>query len=238
MNFFDFFDRTYIINLARRKDRREMIRLQLESKGIALTSGKVEIFSAISPQDMMGFPSPAVRGCFLSHLAVIKKAKELNARNVLVMEDDLKFTPSFLAGQEEIINQLKKLDWGMAYFGYGLYLNQPPIQLIPLEGLINQTHFYAVNSLIFDRLISFLEAVQNRPPGHPDTGPMHLDGVYGHFRMQNPDIVTLVSNTPLGIQQSSTSDISPKFFDSIPVIKHVVAMARRCKRYLRNIQSD
>ena len=36
---------------------------------------------------------------------------------------------------------------------------------------IQTTHFYGVNGQILDRLIAFLEQLQQRPNGHPDGGP-------------------------------------------------------------------
>ena len=100
------------------------------------------------------------------------------------------------------------------------------------------THFYAVNGRIFDRLLRFLEELQRRPPGHPDGGPMHLDGAYSTFRDQNPDVVTLIASPNLGWQRTSRSDITPKWWHRVPGLRPLAVAAitskTRLKRWLCN----
>jgi len=94
-------------------------------------------------------------------------------------------------------------------------------------------HFYAVNGRILDRLLRFLEELQHRPLGHPDGGPMHLDGAYSTFRAQNPDVVTLIASPNLGWQRSSRSDISPKWFDNVPGLSPLAGAAKTTKTRLK-----
>jgi len=54
-----------------------------------LTPHKVEIFPAIGPDEAGGFPSIGPRGCFSSHVAILKQAKHQGLSNILIVEDDL-----------------------------------------------------------------------------------------------------------------------------------------------------
>ena len=64
----------------------------------------------------------------------------------------------------------------------------------------------------WNRPVLFMEELQQRPPGHPDGGPMHIDGAYSTFRVQNPDVVTLIASPNLGWQRSSRSDVTPNWW--------------------------
>ena len=100
---------------------------------------------------------------------------------------------------------------------------------------IQTTHFYGVNGQILDRLIAFLEQLQQRPSGHPDGGPMHVDGAYSTFRAQNPDITTLIAEPNLGWQRISRSDINASaWYDYLPLVRDVANAARGAKVWLSN----
>lgn len=43
-----------------------------ELKRIGIEAADVEVFPAIRPIDVLGFPSIGTLGCYLSHLAVLK----------------------------------------------------------------------------------------------------------------------------------------------------------------------
>jgi hypothetical protein len=76
--------------------------------------------------------------------------------------------------------------------------------------------------------------VQQRPGGHPDGGPMHIDGAYSFFRERNPDVMTLIACPNLGWQRSSRSDVFPnKWFDRWPVFRQLTGMARGCRSWLK-----
>lgn len=228
MKLIDFFERIYVVNLPERKDRRRMMVQELKKIEMPLMPNKTEIFPAIRPDDAGAFPSIGARGCFMSHLAILKRAKEDRLANVLVMEDDLGISERFKTDGEILVDQLRQTDWGFVYFGH---VEEPgtdsAVTLRPFSKPIITAHFYGLNGAIFDRLISFLEELQRRPAGHPDGGPMHLDGAYSTFRKQNPDVITLIASPNLGWQRRSRSDISPnKWFDRVPVFKQLVGVVR------------
>ncbi|MDJ0734007.1 MAG: glycosyltransferase family 25 protein [Nostocaceae cyanobacterium] len=235
MKLIDFFDCTYIINLPERKDRRTAITQELTKVGISLTPNKIQIFPAIKPIDAKGFPNIGARGCFLSHLAIIKEAKERQLTNVLIMEDDLILSEDFQIVQEKCVQNIQQKKWGFVYLGHKeeCELKTSEFILKPVSKAIQTTHFYGINSIIFDPLIDFLSELQKRPPGDPQGGPMHVDGAFSTFRKQNPDILTLIACPSLGSQRSSASDISPNWFDRIVVLRQLATLARNTKTGLK-----
>ena len=232
----DYFQRVYVVNLPERKDRRKLIVKELDEAGIPLTPHRVEIFPAIRPDEAGGFPSIGARGCFSSHVAILKQAKQQGLNNILIVEDDLEISAKFRTDQAVFIQQLCQQDWDFVYFGHVEEVGEKsPVALIPLpfsKGVMT-THFYAINGRVFDRLLRFLEELQQRPPGHPKGGPMHLDGAYSTFRSQNPDVVTLIATPNLGWQKSSRSDISPNWFDRVPGLRQLAGAARTSKTWLK-----
>ncbi|WP_293152375.1 MULTISPECIES: glycosyltransferase family 25 protein [unclassified Microcoleus] len=247
MKLTEFFERTYVVNLPDRQDRRRDITKELANVGISLAPNSVEIFPAVRPETAGEFPSIGAWGCFLSHLSILKHARQQNLSNVLVMEDDLAISPTLIAQQSALIEQLQGQDWGMVYLGHYLTDRNLPkvdpngrsseaaVLLKPYTLGIQTTHFYGVNGQILDRLIAFLEQVQQRPKGHPDGGPMHVDGAYSTFRAQNPDIMTLIAEPNLGWQRSSRSDINASaWYDYVPLVREVANVARGAKVWLSN----
>jgi hypothetical protein len=233
----NYFDRIYVINLPTRRDRRRAMLRELVTVEWPLTPNKVEIFPGIRPIDAAGFPSIGVRGCFLSHLAVLERARADGLSNVLVMEDDLAIDPRLIAEQEYLVETLQTSQWGFVYFGHVLDLDKasvaPPVFLRCFEGPIVTAHFYGVNGAIFDPLISFLRMLQDRPPGHRDGGPMYPDGAFSFFRQRNPEILTLVACPSLGRQRRSRSDLATRWFDRIPGLRDIVGLLRSGAEQLR-----
>lgn len=228
----NFFDKSYIINLPERIDRRRQMEEELKMLGFVEPS-RVVFFPAIKPDDRGDFPNLGARGCFLSHLAVLKEAQRENLNNVLIMEDDLLFTRFLIQQQDEAVNELQQLNWDIAYPGHGESL--PP----GTEGIFQKysqplvlAHFVAFNRKAIAQVVDFLEIVLSRPAGHPDGGPMHVDGAYSTFRMQHPDLVTLIANPSLGIQRSSPSSIAGyKWFETAPVLAQLLGAARSVKNW-------
>ena len=233
-----FFDRVYVINLPQRTDRRRQMERELLRAGLPLMPGKVEIFPAIRPADKEGFPSIGACGCFRSHLSIFKVAAQQNARNALMVEDDLTISDKFHEQFDSIARQLGETKWDFAYLGHVLELPSSPAQVLMTpctpETKLMTTHFYAAGGAILPRLIEFLEQMQQRPPGDPRGGPMHVDGALSTFRRQNPDVVTLVAHPNLGFQRSSPSDVAQrKWVDRYPGAKQVASFARAVASRLR-----
>jgi GR25 family glycosyltransferase involved in LPS biosynthesis len=66
-----------------------------------------EFFPAIRPDGADNFPSVGARGCFLSHLALLKLAISRQLSSITILEDDLNFSGSL---QEQWKSALAALD--------------------------------------------------------------------------------------------------------------------------------
>lgn len=137
------FEDAYYINLDRRTDRREEMEGELLKLGISATR-----FPAI---DMEYGPT----GCILSHLAVIKDARDRKLKSVLIFEDDFMSIVS-----REIFNQaldrakIHTFDVLMlAFFATIPESVNGVIQLVDARA----PAAYIVNANIYDALISCYE---------------------------------------------------------------------------------
>ncbi len=231
MKFRDYFERIFIINLVERTDRRAEMLQELEGAGLVPEPGRIEFFPAVRVSESCGFANAGYHGCFRSHLGVLRQARDAGAGHVLVFEDDAALATRFRQDEEALTAQLGALAWGIVYFGHALEgpANRPT-QLKPYRDCVRLSHFYAVNGKYLDRLIDFLERMLTRPGGHPDGGPMSPDGALHFFLLKNPDVACHVASPNLGVQRSSRSDVSPKWFDHLPVLGQTVAVLRKVKR--------
>jgi hypothetical protein len=226
----DYFERVVVINLPERRDRRREMEAQLGKFSLS-----AEFFPAVKVTEVGEWPGLGARGCFLSHYNVLKQALDAGARNVLLLEDDLDFSPRLPALTPELVRHLECEEWGFLYLGHieQLSTSDSSFHLVPWTDPLMTAHFLAINRGTLERLVHFLEQVMSRPDGHPLGGPQHVDGAYSMFRAQNPDVVTLLASPSLGWQRSSRSDISASRYENIPVVRELLGMARRVKRALK-----
>lgn len=231
MKLHEYFAGCFVINLPERTDRRRETERELERANIPLSWA--EFFPAIRPASADGFPGIGARGCFLSHLAVLRLARDRKWTNVLILEDDLAIDPLLADDPGPVLAFLQRVEWGFAYLGHVLPEDTSPGDpLRTYSGAIETAHFFALNGPIIPRVVSFLETVLARPPGHPDGGPMHVDGAYSTFRAQNPSVVTLVTPRTLGRQRSSRSDITTGWKDRVFGLRTLTGLARSARRRL------
>lgn len=227
MNSLDDFERIFVVNLAHRTDRRAEITEQLALVGLSFDSPNVALFGAVRPIDAGGFDSIGARGCFMSHLQILRQARSL--RNVLILEDDLDFVPGIRAAIGPALEALPA-DWGVFYGGCVIDLapGAGPVTQVAPPTPLRTSHFVAFNGPVIGRLVDYLEAILQRPPGHIDGGPMHVDGAYSRFRADNPTMRVFVAIPELGYQRASRTDIhSLKWFDRMPIVRELVQTIRR-----------
>lgn len=88
----NYFDKIYLLNLFRRKDRRKNTIKRLDSKSI-----EYEVFNGVdgslmshiwSKLDNKFFSNPSYLGCSISHLSIYKDAIENGYSKILIIEDD------------------------------------------------------------------------------------------------------------------------------------------------------
>lgn len=231
---FDRFERIYVINLPERLDRRreteaELARIQ--------SADRAEFFPACRPSSTGGFRSIGEHGCYLSHLSVWKQA--VGARSLLVLEDDVEFTPNF-ASRSELVNQLP-VDWEIFYGGHmqlaalrqnwretGLVAIAPETEFIGL-------HCYAINGPALLKLIAAAELYKSRDQGHPEGGLMPIDGAINIARRQL-GLKTYAAMPPLANQRASKTDIGNlRWFDQHAAFSEAVSAARRFKNRMRRV---
>jgi len=233
MNFIDHFDCVRIINVASRKDRRDETISEFRRNGFNINTEKVRYFDAIIPKENGGFPSTGVRGCFLSHLRVLEEAINSGSKNILVLEDDIQFSKQLSKYGISLFEKLNCMDWDIAYFGHAVKDIKGKAEWNIVKQPMLLAHFYAVNGKALERLISTLHQILERPPGHPDGGPMHYDGALNTFMRQNSDIKAYYCSLNLGYQRSSRTDLHElTVYDTNRFIKQIVKGGRYIKNKL------
>jgi glycosyl transferase family 25 len=230
----DLFDSITIINAAHRTDRREEMCRALHRVGWDPDGPKVTWFPAIDPKTAVGFPSPGSRGCFLSHIAVLNIARGAGYQRMLVLEDDCEFTPDFSDRQSEMAGLLESTPWAIAYLGHVESVSGPPgLVQWSSDVSVRLTHCYAIAGNVLPRLSAYLEAMTLRARGSREGGPMSPDGAFSWFRRHNPDVLTVLAAPTLAYQRSSRSDLTPRWFDRVPVLRDAVGTARAWRRRVK-----
>ena len=205
---FDLFEQVRIINLVDRPDRRREMTAQLERLGAMAPN--VEFYNAQRPADAGGFPSLGARGCFDSHLSVLRSARDAKAGSLLILEDDLDFTRDGRKRLGDVLADLSTRPWDFFYGAHLLDANgRSGLAELAADEPVMTASCLAFSGDVIPPLVDFLEGVLTRPPGSADYGPMHVDGAYTVFRMLNPERRTSVAFPTLGRQRSSPSDITP-----------------------------
>jgi hypothetical protein len=238
MNIIEYFDDVRIINVASRKDRYDDTVSEFKHHGLKINTDKVRFFEAVTPKENAGFPNAGVRGCFLSHLGVLEEADRASFKNVLVLEDDIQFSKKISEYGNLAIEQLSNIDWDIIYFGHAVEDTKGEVAWKKVNQPMLLAHFYAVNGRALKRLIKSLHQIMERPPGHPDGGPMHYDGALNTFMRQNDDIKAYYYSFNLGYQRASKTDLHElSIFDTNIILRPIVRVVRKIKSKLqRNIR--
>lgn len=239
----NYFDAVYYINLPHRTDRREEVEGELRRAEMSAWR-----FEAVRPDGPGGFSTIGARGCFMSHLGALEAALKVRAKRVLILEDDVAFLPVMVREQSKILKILEGTDWAIAYLGHGKpafgragtgYCRQDgqPWSLDrAAEPFAGFTHCLAVNGSAIEPLVEHLQAILAREPGHPDGGPMHVDGAYAHFQAAHPEFTTLIATPEIAEQRASHTDVhAPKLIDRVPILSHSLLLMRRVRNYIRRI---
>jgi hypothetical protein len=219
--------RKVVINLASRPDRRREMERQL-----SLVNWQADFYDAIRPNEAGGFPSIGARGCFLSHLSVLRQARADRVDMLMVLEDDLSFNKDFRDLWKRVEPDLSCRAASACVIYLGHYLNLQGDGLVQLSSgtAVRCTHFMVFTAPALPLIIAELEQILARPPGHADGGPMHVDGAYSTMRARHPRLTTFAHVPALGFQRTSRSDIGElKFFDSIKALRPLISSARAIK---------
>lgn len=240
----EFFGRVYVINLPERVDRRKEVAAVLARIGMPLGSAGVELFPAVKPDGAAGFPSPGVRGCFLSHLNILRQAQAANLPSVLILEDDVEFPGGFATLWPGIMAQLDGASWDFAYLGYThvddstmARRSTRSVTMRPYRERVRTTHAYAVQRPVYQRLIAHLEELERGRPGDTERGPMDVDGAYNAFRRRYPETVTLIAEPQVAWQRATHSDLHARNWHALPGVSALLAPVRMLKNLVRRFRS-
>lgn len=141
------------INLDRRPERWQRMQRAFAAHGIE----SVQRFSAIDgnevalPRDWIH--SAGAYGCLLSHVRVVRDARDAGAPSVLIFEDDAAFDPHFKEKFKAFIQEVPD-DWDMLFLG-ALHKDEP-VRVSEHVGRItkaNSTFAYAIRNTVFDSFI-------------------------------------------------------------------------------------
>ncbi|MBT4870432.1 MAG: glycosyltransferase family 25 protein [Candidatus Diapherotrites archaeon] len=168
-NFVDnYFDKIYVINMDKRKDRWEQVQEQLASSnitkfermsGVALTDKELakipkeeyENFNGLKvikkeDKDLKETYIKGAIGCRRSHLNCIKDAKEKGYYKILILEDDVIINPQINENLFQVMQQIGD-GWQLLYLGGDYWENNS----------IYQTSSYALDGIVFDKIIDEME---------------------------------------------------------------------------------
>jgi glycosyl transferase, family 25 len=218
----------FVINLKHRTDRRIAMQKQLSRIG-----WHAEFFPAIRPKNAADFPSIGARGCYLSHLSVLKNARDAGVQQLVILEDDVNFASEFSERWKFSISALETREWSIFYPGHTFDDLSAGLSRIPPDTGVQCTHFMVINGHAISTLIAGLGSIMSRPAGHPLGGPMHLDGAYSTLRTQNHSLVTYAHFPALGYQRPSRTDVGElKWFDRPGVLMPIANIVRKLKARL------
>jgi GR25 family glycosyltransferase involved in LPS biosynthesis len=165
MKITDFFNKTFCINLDRRKDRWEECLTEFNKHNL----GGIERFVAIDgndlPQVNSGFVTPSRLALVLTNVDILEKAIQENYQSILILEDDIEFTDE-VSNISEYFKFLPE-DWDMLYFGgnHNQHMGIAPPKIINEKvcklHYTFSTHCVAINKKAFTTILNRLKKCDN-----------------------------------------------------------------------------
>jgi hypothetical protein len=164
MKITDFFDKTFCINLDRRFDRWEECLIEFKKYGIE----DVVRWSAIDGNNINKLGScekSSQTALILTNIDIIEDSIKNNLKNVLIMEDDIKFNDE-VYNISEYFKYLPE-DWDMVYFGgnHNSHMGvNPPLIINEKVCKLHYTfttHCVGINGKSFNTIINKLKEFNN-----------------------------------------------------------------------------
>jgi glycosyl transferase family 25 len=166
-------DKIYIINLKHRTDRWSKCIEQLNRYNITNFTRFNAIIPDLNKIDAIHYSKNNLRlntnyiigslGCKLSHLNIIKHAKQNKFTQILILEDDFLLTDNFVTKFNTIIECINNnnIVIDMLYLGFSIVRNNPyfdtNIKNFKKLNNCHTTHAYLLNSSFFDTIIREIE---------------------------------------------------------------------------------
>ncbi|XP_015682890.1 probable inactive glycosyltransferase 25 family member 3 [Protobothrops mucrosquamatus] len=171
------FDEVFLINLARRPDRRErmleaLFELEIDPLVVDAIDGRALNSSSIKKLgiDLLpGYYDPfsgrtltkGEVGCFLSHHHVWKEVVERGLEKSLVLEDDIRFEAYFKRHLAKLMDALERtqLDWDLIYLGRKQVNSDKEEEVVEIPNLVVPEYSYwTFSTAILHRFITKLGA--------------------------------------------------------------------------------
>ena len=159
-NYFDFIDKIVYINLSNRIERRNMIENELSN----IISEKILRFNAV-----VNTVYGAI-GCLSSHIEVLNMAEKNNWKNVLILEDDMKWNN--FEENYPLLNKLITNEYDVIMLG-GTQLNFDK-KTFRLRNALT-SHAYIVNNHYFKTLRSIFESARHMQIYHTSKKKERID---------------------------------------------------------------
>ena len=194
----------YVINLERRSDRLESITNEMNYIG-----WEFELFNAVDTNSHVG--------CSLSHIEILKIAKERNYESVLIIEDDCKVMPY----AKSLLSKIEKetVDLEFAIFNLSPTLNRPTTVSEKYPSLIDITNLppksdnhrdiFATNMILYHNSI------------YDDVLKLEEPKLLGYYAIDDfifKNIISLKQSyspiLPIAPQTSSWSDVSGGMYNN------------------------
>jgi GR25 family glycosyltransferase involved in LPS biosynthesis len=153
--YFNYIEAAYYINLNKRRDRKRNFELNTNKFGLF-----IERFSAVElgPDDVVRNPQDnnwhIKISCTKSHFDIIKTARERGYKNCMIFEDDCQFCDDFYNKAQKCINDLKKFEWDILFFG-----GEPNSECVSITNNIVKTngifatHAYIINHTFYNKVL-------------------------------------------------------------------------------------
>jgi hypothetical protein len=187
----------FYINLDTRPDRREQIETECARMGIP-----VERFPAcVSPL------TPG-HGCTLSHLTVLKLARDRGYPSVLIFEDDFECVvpPETV---KDVLTHLPE-DYDVVMLSYYILRSEPYSEMFGRALEVQTASGYSVHSRFYDTLIATLEEGYRM---YCETGSHWLYMNDQVWKVLQPVSRWYYSVTRLGKQRAGYSDLQQSYID-------------------------
>jgi len=214
-NLNEYFSKLYVINLNRRQDRYEEVKVEFNK-----INAKVERVEAVDGKTLPPTKmKPGNRGLIATNIRILEDAIKNEYDNILIFEDDAVFIDNFNELFNEKIAALPE-DWDILYLGGNHILHVPGFELITGDKdfkvtkenykTLNHelcktpctycTHAIALNSKIYERVLNALK-----------NGSQPIDNLY--YQLQGDGCNSYTFLPSLATQKASFSDIENFYLD-------------------------
>ncbi len=189
-------EKTFVISLAHRTDRRASFRDQMTAIG----HSDYEVFDAYGVnnqpparyhKDIPDFEMSGWYGNKFSHYGVIERAKRDGLGSVMVFEDDVVLSPEFNSSVNLAVGQLAGRHWDWLQFGGnhrffgGVSTTASPIDQMPYtyvtDGLVHIDHNLAeILKMLTAHAYLVKESAYDFILKHAIKSPLSIDGFYAY----------------------------------------------------------